>query len=137
MVCGSGARAAAGVDRRVTVCARRAGVTFHGERRRRRDRVDGGGVDADLRASVLRRAMFACEVRLDGCTLTARVGVHHRKPRGRGGLDTYENLVAVCDNCHTGSPRAIHRQPAWATEEGLLVPSWEPTPTTVWHPRVR
>ena len=89
-------------------------------------------MDTDLRASVLRRARWCCEVRLDGCTMTSRVGVHHRKPRARGGLDTFENLVAVCDHCHTGSPRSIHRAPAEATALGLLVPSWEPTPTTIW-----
>lgn len=86
----------------------------------------------DLRAGVLRRDGYQCAVRLDGCTGAHRVGLHHRKPRGRGGHDTYENLVTVCDNCHTGSPRAIHRNPAWATEHGLLIPSWEPTPTLAW-----
>jgi len=89
-------------------------------------------VPDDLRAAVFRRAMFRCEVELHGCWITRDLHPHHRKSKGRGGPDTYENLVCVCAWCHVLGPLAIHRRPAWAAEEGLLIPSWEPAPTTVW-----
>lgn len=140
-VCGSGARGAAGVGLRSRACARRASTTHHVERSRRVTRADAHGgdvpVDEALRASVFRRDGFRCVVRLDGCWETVGLHPHHRKSRGRGGPDTYENLVTVCNWCHTMSPLSIHRRPAWATEEGLLIPSWEPAPTTGWRADTR
>lgn len=52
---------------------------------------------------------------------------HHRQTRGRGGVDSHENLVALCSPCHHGQ---IHAHPAWATERGFLVPSWGNPATT-------
>jgi 5-methylcytosine-specific restriction endonuclease McrA len=33
-----------------------------------------------------------------------RGGIHHRKPRSRGGSDVPENLITLCGRCHT----AVH-----------------------------
>lgn len=39
----------------------------------------------------------------------ARCDVHHRKPKGAGGLHTLENAIVLCPNCHRveheGGPR--------------------------------
>jgi len=55
---------------------------------------------------------------------------HHRKLVKQGGLDTWDNQVAVCDDCHTLAPDAIHRNPAKSYADGWLVKSWD-TPSTV------
>lgn len=89
-------------------------------------------VPDELRISVLRRAGYRCEVRRPGCWETVALHPHHRKTKGRGGPDSYENLVVACHWCHTLAPDSIHAQPARAAEEGLLIPSWELAPTVVW-----
>lgn len=49
---------------------------------------------------------------------------HHRRRQGRGGADTRENVVAICNPCHTW----VHDHPAQARQLGLLVfegdPEW-------------
>jgi 5-methylcytosine-specific restriction endonuclease McrA len=42
---------------------------------------------------------------------------HHRLPRGRGGKDTYDNLVSVHRACH----RFIHANPHEAIRRGFTV----------------
>lgn len=87
---------------------------------------------AELRPLVFARAGWTCEVRSEGCGGSYWLQSHHRLPIGDGGPDTMENLVAVCQNCHTASPKAIHRNIAWAREAGLLIASWEGPPTLAW-----
>lgn len=87
----------------------------------------------DAREAVLRRSGGRCEVDGPDCTLRAS-GTHHRLREAHGGPTTPENLVAVCRSCHTDAPGAIHRQPAWAYENGLLIHSWDGPPTEVWSP---
>lgn len=48
--------------------------------------------------------------------------VHEKLTRARGGsIVDPTNVLAVCAQHH----RQIHDNPAWATELGLLTPSWE------------
>lgn len=81
------------------------------------------------RDDVKARSHGRCEVRARGCTGVA-VGFHHRYKPGR--VDTFENLVHVCDNCHTLSPAAIHRNIDVSVAAGLLRRSWEGLPETPW-----
>lgn len=86
----------------------------------------------EAREAVWRRSGGRCEVKARGCSHTAS-GQHHRQLERHGGPDTPENLVAVCNECHTASPEAIHRNVARSIEQGLIVPSWEPAPTACWR----
>lgn len=82
------------------------------------------------RDDVRRRAREQCEVRADGCT--GRIdGFHHRYKPGRE--DTFANLIAVCDNCHTLSPAAIHRNIEASVTAGLLLRSWDGMPDEAWQ----
>lgn len=44
-------------------------------------------------------------IRRDGecvvCGSMYRLSVHHRKPRTRGGADSLDNLVTLCNPCHS------------------------------------
>lgn len=55
---------------------------------------------------------------------------HHRKMRSQGGLDTWDNQVGLCHDCHTLGPVAVHRSTGLAYDEGWLVESFD-TPSTV------
>ena len=57
----------------------------------------------------------------DVCT-GASEQVHERKTRARGGdiLDE-RNCLALCARCH----RFVHDNPAWSTQRGLLLHSWD------------
>lgn len=70
----------------------------------------------------------------------ARAAVaHHRKLRSQGGLDTWDNQVGICHDCHTLGAGAIHRNVERSYAEGWLVESWK-DPATValdYHARGR
>lgn len=63
----------------------------------------------------LRRTDYRCQGGSPVCILRAS-HAHHVLPRGRGGKDTLDNLVALCHPCHT----YVHANPAWSYEAGLL-----------------
>jgi len=46
--------------------------------------------------------------------------LHHRLPQSAGGPDTPDNMVDLCEPCHTG-PDGVHRNPARSYEEGWLI----------------
>jgi len=51
-----------------------------------------------LRRFVYRRSGYACEK----CGVSGvRLVAHHRIPRSQGGADSPENLMCLCENCHT------------------------------------
>lgn len=56
-----------------------------------------------------------CQVGVKGCTGRATQR-HHILRRSRGGGDEVENTTDACFNCH----EHIHRNPAWAYENGWL-----------------
>lgn len=87
----------------------------------------------ELRPAVLAYAEGRCQVGSLGCSIKA-TEVHHRQPTGAGGPDTPENAVAVCSNCHTASPAALHRNIDWAMRVGLLISRHAPAPTEPWVP---
>lgn len=82
--------------------------------------------------AVLRRAGWRCEARLDGCSRDHGLAPHHRLRQAHGGPWTPENLVLLCQECHTDSPAAVHRNVAWAYEVGLLIRSHEQAPDQEW-----
>jgi 5-methylcytosine-specific restriction endonuclease McrA len=56
---------------------------------------------SDTRRIILTRDNYMCQV--CGCDLSGewdKVTVHHLTPRFRGGKDTLENLVTLCEGCH-------------------------------------
>jgi len=87
-------------------------------------------IPPEIRQAVRRRSRGYCEIRSEGCGGHA-AHMHHRLKR-RHGIHTVENLVDTCWNCHTASPRALHRNVGWARSVGLLIDSWENPPTEPW-----
>jgi hypothetical protein len=61
-----------------------------------------------------------CQLKLPGCTGKA-VDLHHRFPKGRGGLSVKANGVPGCRHCHDW----IKAHPKKADELGLTLRSWE------------
>jgi hypothetical protein len=60
----------------------------------------------------------------DGCEICTReqaAHTHHRKRRSQGGTDAPANLMRLCFGCH----ERVHREPAWAYDNGYLVASWD------------
>lgn len=47
--------------------------------------------------------------------------VHHRRLRSQGGRHSLENLLLLCEACHTWA----HRHPRDARETGLIVSAYE------------
>lgn len=72
---------------------------------------------ADVRAAILRRAQYRCEV----CRCASVDQIHHILRRSQGGRGTFENGLACCNADHS----RIHGNPAWAFEMGYLLHSGE------------
>jgi hypothetical protein len=96
-------------------------------------RTDRTGVPARVRAAVMARAGWYCEARLEGCSGTRGLAPHHRLLRRHAGPHTVEKLVVACQDCHTDSPAAIHRNPAASYASGLLVRSSDGPPSEPWE----
>lgn len=47
--------------------------------------------------------------------------LHHRKLRKHGGSDSYPNVIAIHDRCHTW----VHAHPQASYDKGFLVQSWD------------
>jgi hypothetical protein len=77
----------------------------------------------ELREQIFQRSGGYCEA--CGGSLEANWAAHHRLLRSRGGKDSVTNLVALHHKCHNLSRPSVHLDPAWATERGLMCPSWE------------
>ena len=80
-----------------------------------------------LRPALLERAGGRCEV--TGEPLGDSWACHHRRKRGMGGTtlaDTHSlpNLMAVTHRIHNLGTPSIHLRPAWAIEQGYLLPWW-------------
>lgn len=82
-------------------------------------------------AAVLTRSGSKCEVQTIACWHWP-VSPHHRLRQSQGGPDTVENVIAVCDWCHTLGPDAIHRLGTRAYDAGLLVRREDGPPSTAW-----
>lgn len=87
------------------------------------------GTSVKLRQQVLARCNGYCES--CGATLPDNFALHHRKLRSQGGKDVLSNLLALHHECHNLGRPSAHLDVAWATERGLLVPSWS---ESVSHP---
>ena len=71
------------------------------------------GIDTFLRERVFIRDNYTCQwCKAPGGALDP----HHILPRGRGGKDTYDNLVSLHRKCH----RYIHEHPAEGKRKGFL-----------------
>ena len=61
----------------------------------------GPGPYDSLRKQVLRRDGWRCQI----CGTMSNLEVHHKEFRSQSGGDSEENLIALCNGCHT----KIHR----------------------------
>ncbi|MBF6561048.1 MAG: HNH endonuclease [Candidatus Binataceae bacterium] len=69
-----------------------------------------GGISKELRARVLERNGFTCQMCGAGAgdpdpfhpTRTIRLTMGHIRDKSKGGLDTFANLRAECSNCNEG-----------------------------------
>jgi 5-methylcytosine-specific restriction endonuclease McrA len=66
----------------------------------RRLRLDQESYEA-LRRRVLRRDGWRCQ----SCGTMANLEVHHKEFRSRSGDDSEQNLIALCNACHS----TVHR----------------------------
>ena len=80
-----------------------------------------------MRPIVRRRSRGRCEAAVPGICHEQATHVHHRKPRGRLGENTEENLLDCCLWCHVW----IHNYPADSGPLGLLLHSWEDPAATL------
>ncbi len=69
------------------------------------------GTPTKLRARVLARDHYCCQLGLPGCTHKAEE-VDHIIPVFEHGTDTPDNLQAVCRNCHKQKTQAEARRAA-------------------------
>jgi hypothetical protein len=78
-----------------------------------------------LTPELLKRAEFACEVRIPGACREGRSAAkltrHHRLPRGQGGQNTMENVIVVCGDGVAGCHGHIEHNRTEAYEKGWLV----------------
>jgi hypothetical protein len=50
----------------------------------------------ELRRQILQRDGYTCQ----HCSSTNKLEVHHIKPHHKGGADSPENLITLCEDCH-------------------------------------
>lgn len=58
--------------------------------------------------------------------------LHHRQRRRVLGWCAC-NVVGLHPRCHTQGPQAVHDQPLWAQDRGLIVPTWADPPEVPIH----
>jgi hypothetical protein len=81
------------------------------------------GIDKKVVEIVAQRAGNYCEA--CGGLAQESMALHHRKLKSRGGKDTPSNLIKVHHSCHNLGTHSIHSNPAWATDKGFMVSSWQ------------
>lgn len=77
-------------------------------------------INAAVRNAVLKRDDHRCRKCSRPCPLDA----HHITPRAKGGGDTHDNLVALCQPCHT-EWHMVEQAYNLSFEEWLLVPTYD------------
>ena len=80
-----------------------------------------------LRALVYSRCVGYCEK--CGRQLGDNWALHHRQLKSRGGKDEISNFVALHHACHNLGTDSVHLNPEKATDRGLMVPSWQDSPS--------
>ena len=80
---------------------------------------------------VTQRAGGYCET--CGRPASESMALHHRKLKSRGGKDSVSNLIRVHHECHNLGTESIHSRPAYATDKGWMVSSWDEPENTPMH----
>lgn len=80
-------------------------------------------MDKSIVKLVQERAGNYCEA--CGGVADEGMALHHRKLKSRGGKDSASNLISVHHKCHNLGTKSIHLNPAWASEKGFMVASWQ------------
>jgi hypothetical protein len=80
-----------------------------------------------MREVVYTRCRGYCEA--CGNALPESWALHHRKLKSRGGKDAVSNFVALHHECHNLGTASVHLNPEKATDRGLMVPSWQDSPS--------
>jgi 5-methylcytosine-specific restriction endonuclease McrA len=65
----------------------------------------------ELRTQVLRRDNWRCQ----SCGSMKNLEVHHQEFRSRGGSDLEDNLITLCNRCHS----AVHHNSDCSKENGF------------------
>jgi HNH endonuclease len=78
-------------------------------------------VDERTRQEVHERSGGFCEAGKIGVCKVNAEHVHHKMLRSQGGTDDLDNLLDVCNRCHTW----IHGHPAKAVALGWLSKPWQ------------
>lgn len=82
----------------------------------------GGRRWVAIRAEVLERDGYRCQIRGPGCTGGATM-VDHITPRRVGGGDSLDNLRGACSSCNIGreNRRRARARPRWVTSSSLAI----------------
>jgi hypothetical protein len=80
---------------------------------------ESSDIPAAVRAVVLARCKGLCEA-CGGTLAGAPVHMHHRKKRTKRNHVAC-NIVALHPACHVIAPGAVHQEPTWAEQRGLIV----------------
>lgn len=77
-------------------------------------------IPQDVAETVKERSQYFCEAMIPeaGCNGQGQ-HLHHRRMRSQGGVHTVQNLVHICESCHS----YIHHHPAISYTKGWLVKS--------------
>jgi len=100
-----------------------------GEGDRSRESVEGPLVkhapSRKMRMDVLRRDNFRCRIcnRSPDDYVAIELHVHHVRPWGEGGLTEANNLLTLCDTCHTGLDPHFEIVLLGKIPEGIIHPS--------------
>lgn len=80
---------------------------------------ESNDIPAAVRAVVLARCQGLCEA-CGGTLAGFPIHMHHRKKRTKRNHVPC-NIVALHPACHVIAPGAVHQEPAWAEQRGLIV----------------
>ncbi len=60
-------------------------------------------ISSDIRRQILHESGYRCAN--PTCRMVLAINIHHLDPVSKGGANTFDNLIALCPNCH-----ALHHQ---------------------------
>lgn len=71
----------------------------------------------EIRMQIFKRSCGKCEFDCGNNISWDSMELHEKIPRGKHGEISLQNSVALCHNCHTGSPDSAHGDRRWQTSK--------------------